>query len=54
MCSSESNWKHAIIGSNKDLAPNKWQVFILTYAGLVYWGIYASHDLNELSFLSLR
>ena len=50
MCSTGSNWQYAIIGPSKDLAPNRWQVFIWTSDGLDYWYIYASLGLYELNW----
>ena len=37
------------IGSDNGLAPNMWQAIIWTNDGLIYWGIYASLSLNELT-----
>ena len=37
------------IGSDNGLAPNMWQAIIWTNDGLIYWGIYTSLSLNELT-----
>ena len=57
MCSLGLDWQYVTIGSdnglapNRDngLAPNRRQAIIWTNDGLIYWHIYASLSLNELS-----
>ena len=49
MCSFMSNLQYVIIGSDNGLAPKRRQAIIWTIDGLVYWRIYASLGLNELT-----
>ena len=49
MCSLGSNWQLTIIGSDNGLSPNRQQAIIWTNEGLVYWPMYVSLGLNELS-----
>ena len=49
ICSQRSNYQYASIGSDNDLVPNRWKAIIWTKVGLVYWCIYASLGLNELT-----
>ena len=48
-----SNWQLASAGSDNGLVPNRQQAVIWTSAGLIYWRIYASLGLNELTCLLL-
>ena len=48
ICSQGSKW-YSSIGSDNALAPNRQQAIIWSNDGLVYWCIYASLGLNELS-----
>ena len=49
MCSLGLDWQYVTIGSDNGLAPNRRQAIIWTNDGLIYWHIYASLSLNELS-----
>ena len=42
-------WQYAIMGSDNGLAPNRHQVIIWTNDGVVYWCLYASVNVNELT-----
>ena len=53
ICSQGSNYHYANIGSDDGLAPNRRQAIIWNNAGLVYWRIYVSLDLNELNHCPL-
>ena len=53
ICSLGSNWQYGTIGSDNGLAPNRQQVIIWANVGMLYWCIYASLGLNELSIYSL-
>ena len=44
-----SNYQYTSIGSDNGLALNRRQAIIWTKGGLVYWHMYASLGLNELS-----
>ena len=48
-CSWGSNWQYSCIGSDNGLAPNRCQAIIWTNDGIVYWCIYVSLSLNELT-----
>ena len=54
MCSFGSNLQYVIIGSDNGLAPNRRQAIIWTNDGLVYWRIYASVGLDELSVIQSK
>ena len=41
------------IGSERGLAPNRWQAIIWSDDGLVYWPIHASSDLDVLRRISI-
>ena len=49
MCSWWFSWKEVIISSDNGLAPTRRQAFIFTNDGLIYWHIYASRCIDELS-----
>ena len=49
MCSVVYNLQYVIIGSDKGLAPKRRQAIIWTNDCPVYWRIYASLGLNELT-----
>ena len=49
MCSLGYNLQYGSIGSDNGLAPNRWQAIIWTNVGMLYWCIYASLGLNELT-----
>ena len=49
MCSQESNWQKASIGSGNGLAPNRRQAIIWTNADPVRWRIYAALGRDELN-----
>ena len=48
MCSLCSNWKYVITHLDNGLVPNRRQAIIWTN-DLIYWRIYASLSLNELT-----
>ena len=49
VCCQGSNYQYASIGSENGLALNRQLAIIWTKGGLVYWCIYASLTLNELT-----
>ena len=49
ICSLGSNWQYGSIGSDHGLVPSMRQAIIWTNGGMLYWRIYASLGLNELS-----
>ena len=49
-----SNWQYYRIGSDNGLVPTRRQAIIWTKDGIVYWRIYASHGLDELTLLMLK
>ena len=51
--SQGSNWQYSSIGSGNGLAPSRRQAIIWTDDGIVYWRIYASLSLNDLTHWSL-
>ena len=50
ICSQESNWQKASIGSGNGLAPNRRQAFTWTNADPDPWRIYAALGGDELTF----
>ena len=48
-CRTSWIWHLDTIGSDKGLAPNRWQVIIVKNDDFVYWLKYASSDPNELT-----
>ena len=51
--SQGSNWHCGSIGLDNGLAENRQQAIIWTNDGLIYWHIYASLSLNELTLYML-
>ena len=49
MYSSGSNWQYGSIGSDIGLAPNTPQAIIRSNVDMLYWCIYASSSLNDLT-----
>ena len=49
ICFHWAHWQYAGIDTDNGLAPNRWQVIILTNDGPVYWSIYASLGLSDLT-----
>ena len=49
ICSQESNWQKASIGSGNGLAPNRRQAITWTNADPVHWRTYAALGGDELS-----
>ena len=49
ICSFGSNWQYGGIGADNGLALNRRQAIIWTNVDMLYWRIYASLGLNELT-----